>query len=192
MGPRAGGRIRDAAEPFRRVELPPGFDEPRGVFVTLTRTADGALRGCVGFPLPVFPLRAAIPRAAWAAAVDDPRFPPVGLGEIDRLLVELSVLTRPERLGPPSARAGEIEIGRDGLIVEADGTIGLILPQVATEQGWGPERFLSETCRKAGLPASAWQSAEVTVRRFRAELFRELAPGGAVEPHDLQALPGVA
>src|SRR5208282_1413651 len=52
---------RDPAAPFRSVPLAPLFDEPRGVFVTLTQARGGALRGCIGFPVPVYPLRAAIP-----------------------------------------------------------------------------------------------------------------------------------
>jgi uncharacterized protein len=179
------GRVRDIAAPFRTVELPPWFEQPRGVFVTLTQHRDGSLRGCVGFPLPLFPLRRAIPRAAWAAAFEDPRFPPVARPELARLLIELSVLTPPERVPGGRDRAGQVTVGRDGLIVEADGASGLLLPQVATEQGWDAERFLAETCRKAGLPGTTWQHESTTVRRFQAELFRERTPGGVVESHEL-------
>jgi uncharacterized protein (TIGR00296 family) len=185
-----GGRARDLAAPFRTVELPPWFDERRGVFVTFTRRRDGALRGCIGFPLPLYPLRSAIPRAAWAAASEDPRFPPVSKEELSTLLIELSVLTPPERLAGGPDRARQVRVGVDGLIVEADGANGLLLPQVAVEQGWEAERFLSETCRKAGLPPNAWRSEGTTVRRFQAELFRERTPGGEVESHDLDSPPG--
>jgi uncharacterized protein (TIGR00296 family) len=181
----SAGPIRDIAAQFRTVELPPWFEESRGVFVTLTGPHPGRLRGCVGFPLPHFPLRSAIPRAAWAAASEDPRFPPVTRAEFPRLIVELSVLTLPERLPGGADRAARVVIGRDGLIVESDGASGLLLPQVAVEWGWGPERFLSETCRKAGLPPSTWRSEGTTVRRFQAELFRERTPAGPVEAHVL-------
>lgn len=184
-----GRSVGDVAAPFRSVPLDPWFDESRGVFVTFTEALDGRLRGCVGFPRPVFALRAAIPRAAWAAASEDPRFPPVTRRELDRLRLELSVLTLPERL-PSGPRVAEgIVVGRDGLIVEAEGASGLLLPQVAVEQGWGAERFLSETCRKAGLPKDAGTRAATHVRRFTAELFRERTPGGPVEAHAL--VPGV-
>ncbi|MCI4357621.1 MAG: TIGR00296 family protein [Thermoplasmata archaeon] len=179
------GPVRDIAAHFRTVELPEWFEEARGVFVTLTGPRPGTLRGCVGFPLPHFPLRSAIPRAAWAAASDDPRFPRVSAEELPRLLIELSILSLPERLPGGRDRADRISIGRDGLIVEADGASGLLLPQVAVEWGWGAERFLAETCRKAGLPPSAWHSEGTTVRRFQAELFRERTPSGPVEPHEL-------
>ena len=173
---------RDPAAPFRSVPLSPLFDEPRGVFVTLTEARGGALRGCIGFPVPVYPLRAAIPRAAVAAAVEDPRFPPVTAGELDRTLIEVSLLTVPEPLdvADPMARPRSVRIGRDGLIVEADGTSGLLLPQVATEQGWDATTFLAETCRKAGLRADMWKSPRADFRRFQAEIFHETAPGGPV------------
>jgi uncharacterized protein len=173
---------RDPAAPFRTAELPALFDEPRGVFVTLTELRDGALRGCIGFPVPVYPLRAAVPRAAVAAAVEDPRFPSLASRELGRTLLEVSLLTVPEPLdvADPLARPDAVRVGRDGLIVEAEGTSGLLLPQVATEQGWDARTFLAETCRKAGLRGDAWRSSRTRFRRFQAEIFHEVSPGGPV------------
>jgi len=181
--------IRDIAAPFRSVELPPVFEEPRGVFVTLSEARSGGLRGCIGFPLPVYPMRRAIPRAAWAAAVDDPRFPPLELAELDRIVIEVSILTPPEELPVGPDLPERIVVGRDGLIVDREGFEGLLLPQVATEEHWTAERFLAETCRKAGLPAAAWKLPGTGVRRFAAELFRETRPGGPVEPHAIAGAP---
>jgi uncharacterized protein len=173
---------RDPAQPFRAAPLPPLFDEPRGVFVTLTEEHNGALRGCIGFPMPVYPLRAAVPRAAVAAAVEDPRFPPVSAKELGRTVIEVSLLTLPEPLdaAEPSARPAAVRVGRDGLIVDADGTSGLLLPQVATEEGWDATTFLAETCRKAGLRSDAWRSSRTRFRRFQAEIFHETSPSGPV------------
>lgn len=164
------------------VNLPAVFREPRGVFVTLKRYPSGSLRGCIGFPLPVFPLGEAIPRAAVAAAVDDPRFPPVVAEELERITIEVSVLTVPERIraGRPDDLPRSIEVGRDGLIVDGLGSSGLLLPQVAPEQGWTSEEFLDGACEKAGLPPRAWRDLRVTVKRFRAEIFAERGPGGPV------------
>jgi len=166
---------------------PPGalsaeFREPRGVFVTLRRHPSGALRGCIGYPLPRFPLSEAIERAARSAALDDPRFPPLRAAELATTTVEVSVLTVPEplRRGTPAEIVGGVEVGRDGLIVEGHGTSGLLLPQVAPEQHWNAEAFLDGTCEKAGLPPGAWRSPAVRVYRFRAEVFEERSPGGEV------------
>jgi hypothetical protein len=177
--------IRDPAAPFRSISLPPIFDQPRGVFVTLLQAGDGSLRGCIGYVVAVYPLRVAIPRVAWAAAVDDPRFMPLGPAELRRTIIELSVLTVPEEI--PSSRPipDQVQVGRDGLIVDRDGESGLLLPQVAVEEGWEAHRFLAETCRKAGLPPDAWRRPGTIVRKFQAELFREPTPGEPAEPRPL-------
>lgn len=152
----------------------------RGVFVTIKRFPDGELRGCIGYPLPVLPLGRAVERAAVAAATEDPRFPPMRASDLPRVILEVSVLTVPEAIrgGRPEAIASAVRVGRDGLIVEGYGTSGLLLPQVAPEQGWTPEEFLSGTCEKAGLPFNAWRRPGVIVRRFEAQVFREASPGG--------------
>jgi len=175
---------RDKAAAFRGRALPTVFDEPRGVFVTLRRHPSNSLRGCIGFPVPVYPLRAAIPRAAFAAAVDDPRFPTVTLPELEELTVEVSLLTVPEVIAADPRRElpGQIVVGRDGLIVDRAGSSGLLLPQVAVEYDWSPVEFLAETCGKAGLAPDAWLRPGTTVRRFRAQLFEETSPDGPVRP----------
>ncbi|HEY6239109.1 MAG TPA: TIGR00296 family protein, partial [Thermoplasmata archaeon] len=162
--------------------LPRLFDEARGVFVTLRQQRGGALRGCIGFPLPVYPLRSAIPHVAVAAALEDPRFPPMSARELGSTRVEVSILTVPApiRATGPTELMAAVEVGRDGLIAESEGASGLLLPQVATEQGWNASTFLSETCVKAGLPADAWRHAGVQFRKFQAEVFGEQSPNGAV------------
>jgi uncharacterized protein (TIGR00296 family) len=173
---------RDAAAPFRSSELPEVFAEPRGVFVTLRRHPSGDLRGCIGFPSPVYPLRVAIPRAAHAAAVDDPRFRPVRPGELGGVSLEVSILTIPEVIEarPRRELLHQIEVGRHGLIVGRAGESGLLLPQVPGEFGWDALEFLAATCEKAGLPPDAWLHLETTIRRFEAEVFDEESPGGPV------------
>lgn len=166
-------------------EASPLLRDPRGVFVTLTRYPSDELRGCIGFPLPSYPLGEALLRAAAGAALEDPRFPPVQPSELERISVEVSVLTLPEPIESP--RRGElpaqIVVGRDGLVVEGLGASGLLLPQVAPEQGWDSAEFLAETCRKAGLRGDAWLDLRVRVFRFRAEVFREERPNGPVVAH---------
>ncbi len=173
----------DPAEPFRSRSLPPAFDEHRGVFVTLTRFPNGTLRGCIGFPLPVYTLRAAIPRAAVAAAVEDPRFRPLDSTEVTEVVVEVSILSvpKPIRSNRPERRRDQVEVGRHGLIVSRGRASGLLLPQVAVEYSWSADEFLSETCRKAVLPPDAWLSAETRVDSFEAEVYGERTPAGPVE-----------
>ena len=161
---------------------PPEFDERRGAFVTLKQSPSGELRGCIGFPLPVLPLGSALAQAAVAAAEDDPRFHPVRAPELGRLTIEVSILglPRPVPVGTPAETVAAIEVGRDGLIVDGWGASGLLLPQVAPEQGWNAEELLAGTCEKAGLPPDAWRKTGVRIRRFEAEVFGEVTPRGAV------------
>ncbi len=175
-------RNRREIEPPR--ETPEKLWEKMGVFVTLTKhnaPKHVALRGCIGFPMPIYPLVKATIKAAIYAAVDDPRFPPVRESELDDLTVEVSVLTPPELIeGPPEERPRRIKVGRDGLIIEKGIYSGLLLPQVPVEWGWDEEEFLAQTCWKAGLPPDCWLDEDTKVYRFTAEIFEEERPRGPV------------
>jgi AmmeMemoRadiSam system protein A len=136
-------------------------------FVTL-RTPDGALRGCVGTVEPRSPLASAVREMALAAALRDTRFSPVSAAELETLVVHINVL------GPLTPiRAEDVRVGTHGLLVEQDSSRGVLLPEVALERGWDRERFLGETCRKAGLPTDAWREPETVVYGFTAQPFGE-------------------
>jgi len=153
-------------------DYPESFNEGRGVFVTLTKKE--MLRGCIGYPEPVMPLIKAVQDAAVSAATRDPRFPPVLPDEWKKIKVEVTVLTRPERLNaPPGERVDRIEIGRDGLIAENGFQKGLLLPQVPVEWKWDKKQFLSQTCTKAGLAPDAWKESETKIYTFQGEIFSE-------------------
>lgn len=141
--------------------------EKRGTFVTLTK--NGSLRGCIGYVQPVTPLYKAVSDMAIAASARDPRFPPVGQGELKDIHIEISVLS-PLRL---IADTNEIEIGKHGLYMIRGGNTGLLLPQVATQHQWKREEFLSQTCVKAGLPAQAWKDKSTRIYIFSAQIFSE-------------------
>lgn len=163
----------EAALDGRALELnPETFDEalrrPAGAFVTLT-TRDGDLRGCIGSIQPVAPLYRAVSENAINAAFRDPRFHPLRPSEWPEIRIEISVMGPIEVVADPS----DIVAGRDGLIVRLGRNAGLLLPQVATEQGWDRVTFLSHTCLKAGLPADAWRLPECRIERFQAEVFNE-------------------
>ena len=129
------------------------FEREHGCFVTLKNTdASNSLRGCIGFPEPVYKLAKALSEAAVYAASEDPRFPPVDLSELDSLLVEVSVLTKPVRIDveKQSELPEKIQIGKDGLVMKWNFGSGLLLPQVATEFHWNAEEFLENLGLKAG------------------------------------------
>jgi len=155
--------------------LPPIFEEKRGVFVTLHE--DGDLRGCIGYPLPIMALGKAIVDSAINACSRDPRFPSVRPGELGRIELEVTILTRPKIYTAPKKELPErVFVGRDGLIVTRGPYSGLLLPQVAAEWGFDSREFLSQTCVKAGLPADAWLDEDTQVQHFEAQIFAEVAP----------------
>jgi uncharacterized protein (TIGR00296 family) len=156
-----------------------------GVFVTLNKVTESHhnLRGCIGFPYPVKPLNEAVSHVAISAALEDPRFPEITIEEMENIVVEVSVLTPPERIlvESPLEIPMNIQIGRDGLIVERGYYRGLLLPQVAVEWKWDAEEFLSQCCIKANLPPDSWLLPETMISRFRAIIFSETKPRGNVE-----------
>lgn len=161
---------RVAGLPAEIISLPAIFQEKRGVFVTLTKA--GELRGCIGFPYPVMLLKDAINDAAIAAATEDPRFPAVKKEELASLTLEVTVLTIPQIVeGDPTERGSKVITGKHGLIVKGLGRSGLLLPQVATEYGWDELTFLSQTCRKAGLPGDCWKRPDISLFTFEGQIF---------------------
>lgn len=156
--------------------------EERGVFVTLETFPGKELRGCIGYPLPIKPLSLAVVDNAINAATEDPRFPPVKQEELGSIIIEVSVLTVPEEIivEKPLDYIKKIKIGEDGLIVRYGYSSGLLLPQVPVEWGWSPREFLSQTCKKAGLPSDMWLSANISISKFQAMVFSEKEPNGPV------------
>lgn len=141
-----------------------------GAFVTLNE--HGQLRGCIGYIQAVKPLYETIKDIAKSAALNDYRFNPVTQDELDKLELEISVLTPLKRIKDIS----EIEVGRHGLYMKKGLNSGLLLPQVATEYNWDKETFLKETCRKAGLAQDAWKDKSTEIYTFSAEVFNEPSP----------------
>lgn len=139
---------------------------PAGAFVTLRHHQ--RLRGCVGQPFALDPLSETVARCAVLAATSDERFSPISAEELAELEIEISVLS-----APAPVAAEQVEIGVHGLLVHRGRSRGLLLPQVATEHGWTRERFLAETCEKAGLPPDAWKSPDTILYAFTAEIFSE-------------------
>ena len=156
-------RVRRALRP----RVPADLDMPTaGVFVSLHRESE--LRGCLGTLDGGERLGEAVVRLAGDVAHHDYRFDPIRIDELDRVVIDLSVLSLPVIVCDPQ----EVMVGRDGLIIEHGHHKGLLLPQVAPEHGWDRETFLCHTCLKAGLPADAWRNG-ATVLRFEAEVFGE-------------------
>ena len=139
---------------------------PAGVFVTLHNA--GRLRGCLGQVEALLPLAEAVAQMAIAVSRADPRFEPVTAGELTGLEIEISVLSP---MKPVAAE--QVEVGLHGLLVRRGAFRGLLLPQVPEQYQWSRERFLEETCVKAGLPRDAWKDPDTQIEAFTAEVFSE-------------------
>ena len=138
---------------------------PCGAFVTLYHA--GRLRGCIGSIMPRDPLYVTIAHMAYAAAFNDPRFPPLCKEEWTNIDLEISVLSPLTRCPDPEL----IHVGRHGLVLALRGRSGVFLPQVPVEQGWDRLRYLEALCGKAGLPQGSWKQPEAELYWFEALVF---------------------
>ncbi|OGD56174.1 hypothetical protein A3K78_05710 [Candidatus Bathyarchaeota archaeon RBG_13_52_12] len=171
-------------------DAPPKTREVCGVFVTLNslRGREKLLRGCIGYPYPIKPLVEAVNDVAKAAAFEDPRFPRLAKSELEKIVIEVSVLTPPESIRglKPEQYPSIVRVGVDGLIIKRGGRSGLLLPQVATEWDWDSDEFLSQACVKAGLSPDAWLLPGTDVSRFQAIIFVEIIPSGEIKRAETQ------
>jgi AmmeMemoRadiSam system protein A len=142
-----------------------------GAFVTLH--IDNQLRGCIGFIIAQKSLFETIVEASKHAAFGDPRFPELKREEVDRVEIEISVLSQFEHI----KSYDEIEVGKHGLLLEEGGR-AVLLPQVATEQNYDRAQFLTALCHKAGLYGNYWQERMLNIKIFTALVFSESEIGG--------------
>ena len=134
----------------------PGLKMHSGAFVTLKEK--GELRGCIGRFTADIPLWKVIQEMAVASSTQDSRFMPVTAKEIDKLEIEISVLSPMKRI----YSADEIVLGKHGIYIKKGYYSGTFLPQVATETGWSKDEFLGHCARdKAGLGWDGWKDAEL-------------------------------
>lgn len=165
-----------AGEPAGNPPAPPTsakvLFQKAGAFVTFHHR--GRLRGCIGSMIGRDPLYLTVSRMAWAAAFEDPRFPPLRSEEWPETETEISVL------GPlcPCPDPSQIEIGRHGLLLRRGAYSGVFLPQVPVEQGWDLSTYLTMLCGKAGLPDGSWRDPDAELYRYEAFVFTPPTPDG--------------
>jgi hypothetical protein len=165
------GLQRGVALPVQPAEYGEALRRIGASFVTLEE--QGQLRGCIGHLEAVQPLVIDVTENAYNAAFRDPRFNPVREEELERIAIEISLLSpaHPLRFASEDELVEQLRPGVDGLILEDGAHRGTFLPSV-----WSalPERraFLAQLKRKAGLPPDHW-SASLRVSRYTTESFGE-------------------
>ncbi len=161
------GYVKDGKRK-RFTETDPALNNSQGAFVTLHEA--GELRGCIGSMVGRGALYQTIADMAIEAATGDPRFQKLSPAEIDKISLEISVLSPLQKV----KSADEIKIPGHGVIVKNGSNSGVYLPQVAIETGWSKEEFLTSLCaQKAGLKPDAWKDPATELYTFTAEVFGE-------------------
>jgi len=146
--------------------------EPGASFVTLT--IGGQLRGCIGSIEPRQPLALDVRDNALGAAFRDPRFPPLSREELNRVHIEVSVLTRPQPLAytGPDDLLEKLRPHVDGVVIERGWHRATFLPQV-WEKLPDPREFMAHLCLKAGLPPDDYHRPGLEVFTYQVEKFEE-------------------
>ena len=160
-------RFRKALPPDLRIPGESTVNQSLGAFVTLKK--EGHLRGCIGSIIGRQALWKSVQELAKASAFEDSRFPPLGINELDSITIEISVLSELEAIDDYR----KICIGSHGILLRHGSHRALFLPQVATEQGWDLDEYLSHCCRKAGLGADFWKTNPIDLEIFTAVVFSE-------------------
>jgi AmmeMemoRadiSam system protein A len=152
--------------------LTPRLQEEGASFVTLTER--GQLRGCIGALEPHQPLALDVREHAVAAALEDPRFPPVNDRELGRINIEVSRLTRPVPLPYTDADdlLRKLRPHVDGVILRDSFRRATFLPQV-WEKIADPAEFLRNLCYKMGADPDLWQRKHLDVLVYQVEEFHE-------------------
>ena len=143
------------------------LEQFQGAFVTLHIGEN--LKGCIGYIIGFQPLHKSIEELAIAAAFKDSRFSPLSVDELDKVEIEISVLSVPSEIKDIS----QIVVGKHGLIITSGAYKGLLLPQVAVEQGWDRDEFFYHTCMKAGMNPKTVKIEDCLIQVFEAEIFSE-------------------
>lgn len=157
-----------------------------GVFVTIyhlnTMNSQKNLRGCIGYMIPLKNIYDSVIAAAINAATKDPRFSAISERELDQVIFEVSVLTKPAliRVDNSDVSLNKIVVGRDGLLLESVYGSGLFLPQVPVEQKWNIREYLTNLCYKAGGPPDTWLLPDSKLYTFHSIIFREKSPNREV------------
>ena len=185
-GARAVELAREAVESFvqhgqreQPGSMREAFYERTGAFVRLESTRGrGSLRGCAGGYRSGEQLGHVIVDAAIEAASEDSCGSEVTPSELPNLTVSVCAVKNVVLTDDPLA---DLELGTHGVAIDGGGEGGWLYPTVPVQNNWSAREYLDRTCRKAGLPPTAWQNDDVVVTLFEGQVFREREADGSIE-----------
>ncbi len=168
------------------------FGKKYGIFVTLHKYPSMELRGCIGVVKPVYDLYEGVAIMAREAAFNDPRFYPLNKEEVNKVIVDISLLGEPKIIKAKEEREKieKVKIGK-GIILEYSIYNALFLPQVWEELKKELSKikkevsdeelkifFLEQLSLKASLDYDLWKKANLY--EFSVISFKEERPNGKV------------
>lgn len=164
-------KLLDSGHNLERFNLPE-LQEERGLFVTLH--LDDKLRGCIGRLEAHKSIYRNVIELSKAAAFEDHRFRPLTPKELPKVKIEISLLTTSEKVEGVSnyEKIMKIRPKKDGVILVAQNRNATFLPQV-WESVPIREDFISELCRKAGLPSDYWEYGDIELSTYQVKYFEE-------------------
>ncbi|ELZ23343.1 AMMECR1 domain-containing protein [Haloterrigena salina JCM 13891] len=185
-GARAVELAREAVESFvqhgqreQPGSMREAFYERTGAFVRLESTRGrGSLRGCAGGYRSGEQLGHVIVDSAIEAASEDSCGSEVTPSELPNLTVSVCAVRNVVLTDDPLA---DLELGTHGVAIDGNGKGGWLYPTVPVQNNWSAREYLDRTCRKAGLPPTAWQDDDVVVTLFEGQVFREREADGSIE-----------
>lgn len=148
-------------------EIKKRFSKKQSCFVTLTES--NMLRGCIGSLNADQELWKDVVDNAVHAAFHDYRFLPLKEREVEKIKIEVSVLSIPKKLGIGGKIFNKID-KEMGIILKKSGVSSTFLPQV-WEQIKDKKEFLEELSMKAGLNKDDWKTAKISF--YRVEKIKE-------------------
>ncbi|KAI8141873.1 AMMECR1 domain-containing protein [Fennellomyces sp. T-0311] len=139
------------------------------LFVTwnIDTHGDMHLRGCIG-NFNAMPLQTGLKQYALTSALQDRRFNPITLREVNRLSCGVSLLTHFEE----GKDYLDWEMGKHGIWIEFINDQGhkrtaTYLPEVMPEQGWSKEESIDSLLRKGGFRGHITDSVRKSIQLTR-------------------------
>lgn len=148
------------------------LSQPGATFVTLTQ--GGELRGCIGSLQACDPLIEDVNNNAVSAALHDPRFLPLAVGELNTINLEVSLLSelQPLTFISEADALTQLRPQIDGVVLEYGPYRSTFLPQV-----WDslpqPQQFLAKLKSKAKLSEDFW-AEEIKLSCYTVSKWREV------------------